>query len=91
MATSGPQPTALFNRDFFLVWQGQVVSRLGNQAFLIASTLWTLEVTGSATAMGLMLTANRVATVVLGPSPAPLSTVIPDCAPSSPATFGVAP
>jgi MFS family permease len=47
MATSAPQPTTLFNRDFFL--------------------LWTLEVTGSATAMGLMLTANRIATIVLGP------------------------
>lgn len=67
MATPAPQPTTLFNRDFFLLWQGQVVSRLGNQAFLIATTLWTLEVTGSATAMGLMLTANRIATIVLGP------------------------
>ena len=67
MATPASQPTTLFNRDFFLLWQGQVVSRLGNQAFLIATTLWTLEVTGSATAMGLMLTANRIATIVLGP------------------------
>ena len=67
MATSAPQPTRLFNRDFILLWQGQVISRLGNQAFTIATTLWTLEVTGSATLMGLMLTASRIATVVLGP------------------------
>ncbi len=67
MATSAPQPTRLFNRQFVLLWQGQVVSRLGSQAFTIALTLWTLEVTGSATMMGVMLTASRIATVVLGP------------------------
>jgi len=67
MATSAARPTTLFNREFILLWQGQVVSRLGNQAFTIATTLWTLEVTGSATLMGLMLTASRIATVVLGP------------------------
>ena len=67
MATSAARPTTLFNREFILLWQGQVVSRLGNQAFTIATSLWTLEVTGSATLMGLMLTASRIATVVLGP------------------------
>ncbi|MDA1094494.1 MAG: MFS transporter [Acidobacteria bacterium] len=67
MATLAPRPDRLFNRDFVLLWQGQVVSRLGNQAFTIATTLWTLEVTGSATLMGLMLTASRIATVMLGP------------------------
>lgn len=61
--SSGP----LFNRNFLLLWMGQTVSQLGNQAFSIAMMFWTMEATGSASLMGLMMTFANLPTVLLGP------------------------
>lgn len=58
---------ALFSRSFILLWQGQLVSQLGNQAFLIATTYYTLEGTGSATLVGVVMMASTVPIVLLGP------------------------
>ena len=65
MATEGPQ--RLLGRDFLLLWQGQLVSQLGNQAFLVATMSWTLEATGSPGLMGLLLMAQVLPAVVVGP------------------------
>ena len=47
--------TTLFNRNFVLIWQGQMVSQIGSQMFSLALLYWILETTGSATIMGLVL------------------------------------
>ncbi|HUP45943.1 MAG TPA: MFS transporter [Thermoanaerobaculia bacterium] len=57
----------LFNRSFLLLWQGQIVSQLGNQAFLIAGTLFTLEQTGSARMMSAVMAASVIPIVLLAP------------------------
>ncbi|HUG54204.1 MAG TPA: MFS transporter [Vicinamibacteria bacterium] len=54
-------------RDFVLLWQGQLVSQLGNQAFLVATMSWALEATGSPALMGLLLAASTLPAVVVGP------------------------
>lgn len=47
---------ALRHRPFALVWTGQTISRLGDSLFRIALAWWVLEETGSAEAMGTVLT-----------------------------------
>ena len=57
----------VFTRNFFLLWQGQLVSQLGNQAFLIGTTYFVLESTGSAVMVAVTLVAFTAPTVLLGP------------------------
>ena len=58
---------AVVTRNFVLLRQGQLVSHLGNQAFLIATTLYVLEVTGSATVVAGAMMAATIPLVLLAP------------------------
>ena len=58
---------ALFDRNFVLLWQGQLVSQLGNQAFLIATSVYLLETTGSATLVAGTMMAATVPLAILAP------------------------
>lgn len=57
----------LLNRDFFLLWQGQLVSELGNQVFLVAMLFGTMELTGSSSIMGLLMMLTSLPGLILGP------------------------
>jgi predicted MFS family arabinose efflux permease len=57
----------LFTRDFFLLWHGQLVSHVGNQAFLVATTFLILERTGSASLVAGAMIASTLPIVLLAP------------------------
>jgi MFS family permease len=58
---------ALIGGNFTVLWHGQFVSQLGNQASLIATTYYMLEATGSATLVAAAMIASTVPLVVLAP------------------------
>ena len=55
---------ALKSRPFALLWAGQAVSNLGDAAFYTTLAWQILILTGSATAMGIVLTAEMVPRLV---------------------------
>lgn len=60
-------PKRLLNKNFVLLWQGQLVSAIGTQAWMIATMYWVKHATGSATLMGTVLMVGMIPMVALGP------------------------
>jgi len=55
------------NKNIILLWQGQLISQLGMQAYSIAMMFWLMENTGSSLLMSLMLTLSILPSVLFGP------------------------
>ena len=55
------------NKNITLLWQGQLISQLGTQAYTIAMMFWLMENTGSSALMSIMLTLSILPNVLLGP------------------------
>jgi len=58
---------ALANRPFFLLWLAQLISQSGDYVFSVALIWLVLKLTGSAFAVGLMVTGTVLPRVLLGP------------------------
>lgn len=57
----------IINKDFFLLWSGQLVSQIGDKFYSIALAWWILEKTNSPVAMGLFLVASVLPGLIIGP------------------------
>jgi len=57
----------LWNKNFFLLWQGQLVSMLGDILYMIALDFWILDITGSTGLMGFLSALTMLPRIVLGP------------------------
>jgi DHA3 family macrolide efflux protein-like MFS transporter len=57
----------LWNLNFFLLWEGKLVSIMGDIAYEIALGFWILAVTGSTALMGTLMAATLLPRVVISP------------------------
>lgn len=57
----------LWSRSFFLLWQGQLVSTLGDAVYKVALSYWILKETDSTTLMGFLLACGTAPKIFLGP------------------------
>ncbi|KPK63177.1 hypothetical protein AMJ83_07995 [candidate division WOR_3 bacterium SM23_42] len=57
----------LWNINFFLLWQGQFVSAMGDIAYSIALGFWILAITGSTALMGTLMAASSLPRVIVSP------------------------
>lgn len=64
---SNNKPVKLWNKNFFLLWQGQLVSALGDILYMIALDFWILDITGSTAIMGLLSAVTMLPRMVVGP------------------------
>ncbi len=64
---AGKKGPGLWSFNFFFLWQGQLISALGDVAYEIALGFWVLAVTGSTGLMGALMAASTVPRVLLSP------------------------
>lgn len=57
----------LWTKNFFLVWQGQLVSTLGDAAYSVALGFWVLQVTGSTALMGSLMAVSALPGILISP------------------------
>ena len=57
----------LWNKNFIILWQGQLISDLGNGIFNAILSLWVLDITGSKIMMGTILACLSLPRVIFGP------------------------
>lgn len=57
----------LWNKNFFILWQGQLVSSLGDAIYEIALGFWVLMVTDSTALMGTLMAVSMIPRIIISP------------------------
>lgn len=66
-AQSKSEVKRIWNLNFFLLWQGQLVSALGDTVYAIALGFWILAETGSTAIMGTLMAVSALPRVLVAP------------------------
>src|SRR5215211_2522133 len=70
MTTANPasiSPIAIFrNRNFSLMWTGQLISTIGSALTSLAASIYVFRLTNSALSVGLMLMATAAPSLLVG-------------------------
>jgi MFS family permease len=61
------RPERLWSRNFFLLWQGQLVSVLGDAIYALALGFWIMAKTGSTALMGTLMAVSTLPSVLISP------------------------
>lgn len=65
--TKNSQQEKLWTPSFFILWQGQLVSTMGDAIYSIALGFWVLAATGSTALMGTLMAASTLPGVLVSP------------------------
>jgi MFS transporter, DHA3 family, macrolide efflux protein len=65
--STGIKPMKLWNKNFLLLWQGGLVSMMGDMLYEIALGFWVLAVTGSTGLMGTLMAVSMIPRVLISP------------------------
>jgi Arabinose efflux permease len=57
----------LWTKDFSLIWQGQLVSTMGDASYSIALGFWILQATGSTALMGTLMAVSALPGILISP------------------------
>lgn len=57
----------LFNKNYFLLWQGQTISRIGTNIFTVSMVLWLIDYKDKASLLALMGMLGAIPAVLLSP------------------------
>ncbi len=57
----------LWTKDFTLIWQGQLISTLGDAIYSVALGFWVLQVTGSTALMGTLMAVSALPGILISP------------------------
>jgi MFS transporter, DHA3 family, macrolide efflux protein len=67
MSEASAPKTRLWNVNFLLLWQGQLVSAIGDVVYELALGFWIFAMTGSSGLMGGLMAASVIPRVIVGP------------------------
>lgn len=59
--------TKLWNKNFLLLWQGQLVSAIGDVFYEIALGFWVFNTTGSSALMGTLMATSLIPRILISP------------------------